>query len=200
MSLTLLKENLEKLGYTAHLFENRREAADYLDAAIDQRRVGMGGSITLKELQLAPRLAAHNELIWHWEPTEGRTVPEMLAAAAEADVYLSSVNAIAETGEIVNIDGNCNRVSSILYGHEAVYLVIGRQKVAATLEEALLRAKNVAAPKNAARLERHTPCVTAGRCMNCSSPERICRATVIMDRPPRGPHYEILLINEELGY
>ena len=75
MSLALLKENLEKLGYTAHLFDSRREAADYLDAAIDGKRIGMGGSITLKELQLAPRLAAHNELIWHWEPREGRTVP-----------------------------------------------------------------------------------------------------------------------------
>lgn len=200
MPFTLLKENLERIGYTVRVFEGRREAAAYLDAAIDQRRVGIGGSITVRELDVAARLATHNEVLWHWEPTEGRTAAETLAAAAGAEVYLSSVNAIAETGEIVNIDGNCNRVSSILYGHEEVYLIIGRQKVAKTLREAILRAKNIAAPKNAERLGKATPCVAAGHCSDCSSPDRICRAVVVMERPPRGPRYEILLINEDLGY
>ena len=200
MSLTKCREALLARGYRVSVHQTAKEAAEYLNAQIDGVSVGVGGSMTVREMGLCESLAAHNTVYNHWEPPAGMTAREVQAAAATAEVYLSSVNALSLDGVIVNMDGACNRVAGTLFGHKRVYFIVGSNKLAKDEAAAVFRTRNVAAPKNAARLERHTPCVTAGRCMNCSSPERICRATVIMDRPPRGPHYEILLINEELGY
>ena len=200
MDLHTLKENLEARGYAVSCFGSAREAAAYLDAAIDGETVAIGGSITAREMGVAPLLATHNELIWHWEPCEGMTAAEALTAARSATVYLTSCNAIAESGEIVNIDGTGNRVAATLYGPRRVYFLVGSNKVTRDEESAVSRARNVAAPKNAARLGRKTPCVAAGKCMNCRSPERICRALTVLWEAPRGAAYEVILIDEPLGY
>ena len=194
------KAALEARGYRVSIFPTAQAAADYLNAAIDGTVVAIGGSITVREMGLAPLLASHNEVIWHWEPREGRTAADELAAARTAEVYLSSVNAIARTGEIVNIDGTGNRVAATLYGHRRVFLIAGENKLAPTEAEAVARARNIAAPKNAERLGRKTPCVAAGRCMDCRSPERICRALTVLWEAPRGADYEVILIGESLGY
>ena len=200
MDLHTLKENLEARGYAVACFGSAREAAAYLDAAIDGETVAIGGSITAREMGVAPLLATHNELIWHWEPCEGMTAAEALTAARSATVYLTSCNAIAESGEIVNIDGTGNRVAATLYGPRRVYFLVGSNKITRDEKSAVSRARNVAAPKNAARLGRKTPCVTAGKCMNCRSPERICRALTVLWEAPRGAAYEVILIDEPLGY
>ena len=120
----------------------------------------------------------------------------------DTQVYISSVNGLAETGEIINIDGNGNRVASTLFGHETVYLVVGSNKLAPDYESALWRARNIAAPKNAQRLNRKTPCAVKGdRCYDCSSPDRICRALVVLwGKPNTVKKMEILLVDEALGY
>lgn len=200
MDLQAVKAALTARGYAVSVFSTAREAADYLNAAIDGETVAIGGSMTVEEMGLAPRLATHNELIWHWHPRDGRTAEEELAAARTATVYLSSVNALSGTGEIVNIDGTGNRVAATLYGHRRVYFLVGANKLAPTESEAIARARNVAAPKNAARLGRPTPCVAAGRCMDCRSPARICRALTVLWEAPRGAEYEVILIGEPLGY
>lgn len=200
MQLKELQERLTALGYRASVFATAEEACQYLEGAIGGRTVAIGGSMTVKEMGLADRLRRAGEVIWHWEPAEGEAPGDLLRTARTAPLYISSVNAIAESGEIVNIDGTCNRLSSILYGHETVYFVIGRNKIAKDLTSAIERARNIAAPKNAARLGRATPCVKAGRCMNCASPERICHAISVFYDAPRGATYEVILINEELGY
>ena len=147
MNFDTVQSNLEKLGYTVRTFAAGAEASAYLNTAIDGVSVGFGGSCTVQELGLYDSLAAHNEVHWHW--TDG---PKQRELAAQTQVYISSVNGLAETGEMINIDGNGNRVASTLYGHEKLYLVIGRNKLAATYDEALWRARNIAAPKNAQRL------------------------------------------------
>ena len=195
-----LKKNLEARGYAVSHFATAAEAAAYLDRVIDGECVAIGGSITVKEMGLAPLLSAHNELIWHWEPAEGRTAAEELTRARSADVYLTSCNAIAESGEIVNIDGTGNRLSASLFGHARVYFIVGSNKLAENETAAIARARNVAAPKNAVRLGRNTPCVKAGRCMDCHSPERICRAMTVLWEAPRGADYEVVLVDESLGY
>lgn len=188
-------ENLQKLGYTVKLFATKAEAADYLDAAIDGTTVGIGGSMTVQELGLHDRLAAHNEVHWHWVGG-----PAEREAAMTTKVYLTSANGLAETGEIVNIDGGGNRVSSTLYGHEKVYFIIGRNKLADTYDQALWRARNIAAPKNAQRLGRKTPCAVKGdRCYDCKSPERICRGLVVHWGPMLAFETEIVLVDEDLG-
>ena len=99
-------------------------------------------------------------------------------------------------------DGNGNRIASTLFGHETVYLVVGSIKLAAVYESALWRARNIAAPKNAQRLNRKTPCAVKGdRCYDCGSPDRICRALVVLwGKPNTVKKMEILLVDEALGY
>ena len=107
---------------------------------------------------------------------------------------------MAETGEILNIDGTGNRVASTLYGHNKVYFIIGINKIAPDFESALWRARNIAAPKNAQRLNRNTPCAVKGdRCYDCKSPDRICRGLTVLWGPMMGMETEIVLIDEPLG-
>ena len=125
---------------------------------------------------------------------------EARAKAAHADVYITSANGLTENGEVINIDGAGNRVASTLYGHKRVYFIIGRNKLAPTYDEALWRARNIAAPKNAQRLGKKTPCAVKGdRCYDCKSPDRICRGLVVLWGPSMGVETEIVLVDEDLG-
>ena len=190
-----LQESLNKHGIGCTVFANRQAAVDYLDGAIDGATVGFGGSVTLQELGLFEKLQAHNQVIWHWKDPSGT-----VAEATAAPVYLSSLNGVAETGELINIDGSGNRVSATLFGHEKVYFVIGRNKLAPTYEAAVYRARNVAAPQRARQLGKKTPCaVKADRCYDCQSPERVCRGLVTLWGPMLGMETEVLLVDEDLG-
>ncbi len=201
MAFGKVKEILEKNGFKVSEFATAGEAADYLDGAIDGTTVGFGGSMTLTEMGLKERLEKHNEVFWHWHPKEGCTEAETRAAAAAAEVYLTSVNGLAETGEIINIDGTGNRVASTLFGHKKVYFVVGVNKLAPDYESALHRARNIACVKNAQRMKRKTPCVAGGRCFDCSSPDRICRGLVVLWEKLLGPvEMEVVLVGEPLGY
>ena len=200
MDFSRVKENLEKRGFTVSVFDTAAAAADYLDAAIDGKSVGFGGSITLQQMGLAERLEQHNELFWHWKVKEGTTPADALRDARSAEVYVTSVNGLAESGEIINIDGTGNRVAAMLYGHKKVYFVVGSNKIAPDYEGALHRARNIAAPMNAKRLDRKTPCTEGGRCFDCSSPERICRGLAVLWEKMGGSDMEVVLIDETLGY
>lgn len=197
MNFNTVKENLEKHGFSVSCFETKEEACQYLKENIQGKTVGFGGSMTLQEMNLYDILKDNNTVYWHWiEKT-----PELLKKAAFADVYISSANGLAETGEIINIDGTGNRVAATLYGHDKVYFVAGKNKLAANFHLAYDRAKNIAAPLNAKRLNRNTPCAVKGdKCYNCNSKERICRETAVLTNPPTNGDYEIILINEDLGY
>ena len=192
---TKLMENLKRRGYQVRRFATAQEAADYLDGQIDQTTVAIGGSMTIKELGLYDRLASHNRAVWHWE---GGSLEE----AAQTQVYLSSVNGLAETGELINIDGAGNRVASTIYGHRRVYFVVGSNKIASDYDAALWRARNIASPKNAQRLGKQTPCAAKGdRCYDCQSPDRICRAlTVLWEKPTGVEQMEVILVDQPLGY
>lgn len=199
MDFTALKERLERNQFTVSVFATGQEAAGYLDQAIDGRTVGCGGSMTLQELGLYDRLAAHNTLYYHGAAQDPQAA---MAAAASAQIYICSVNAIAaDEGALLNIDGTGNRASASLFGHEKVYFVVGRNKVAPDFHQALWRARNIAAPKNAQRLHRRTPCAAKGdRCYDCDSPERICNGLVVYWKRLRGVEMEVVLIDQELGY
>lgn len=190
-----LAKNLQRMGIALRCFDTPEAAADYLDSAIDGTTVGFGGSVTVQELGLYPRLASHNRAFWHWQGNKPQD-------AVGAEVYICSVNGLAATGEIINIDGTGNRVASSLYGHERLYYVAGINKLEPDFEKALWRARNIAAPLNAKRLNRKTPCAVKGdRCYNCSSPERICRAFSVLTGSSNGiGRTELVLIDAQLGY
>ena len=194
-----VKQNLEARGFSVSVFATAAEAADYLDSAIDNTSVGFGGSVTLEQMGLYERLERHDRVNWHWRPTvDGADARQ---AAMTAEHYITSVNGLAETGELINIDGTGNRVASTLYGHKKVWFVVGRNKLAPTYEEALWRARNIAAPKNAQRLKRKTPCaVKADHCYDCKSPERICRGLVVLWEAIGSMEMEVVFVDEALGY
>ena len=201
MDLNKTTAALKRNGYQVSLFENKEEAAAWLNQQIDQTSVGIGGSVTLRQLGIYESLSAHNRVFWHWYPEESQTPDQARAAAAQAKVYLTSVNAISESGEMINIDGHGNRLASTLYGHEKVYFVAGVNKIAPDLASAVARARNTAAPRNAQRLDCKTPCAVRGdRCFDCRSEERICNAMVIHYRKMTSCEMEVVLIKESLGY
>ena len=195
MAFETVKTNLEERGFTVTVFATAAEAAEYINAQVDNTTVGIGGSMTVQSMGLYEKLAEHNEVHWHWVNGPGEHVP-----ASTADVYLTSANGLSEAGEIINIDGAGNRVASTLFGHRKVYFIIGKNKLAPTYDEALWRARNIAAPKNAQRLGKKTPCAVNGdRCYDCKSPERICRGLVVHWGPMMGKDMEVVLVDEDLG-
>lgn len=189
-------KNFESHGIKARYFETGEQARQAIVQAVQGKRVAFGGSVTLQQLGFYEALEQNNSVFWHWvTPTEKRREREK-----ECEVFFTSANALSRTGEIVNIDGTGNRVSATLFGHEKVYFVIGRNKLAPTYEAAVYRARNVAAPQRARQLGKKTPCaVKADRCYDCRSPERVCRALVTLWGPMLGMETEVLLVDEDLG-
>lgn len=190
-------ERLRKNGFEVTRFATGGEAADYIAENLSGRTVGIGGSMTVRGLNIYDRIRDNNTVYWHM------IVPgdETMSAASAAQVYITSVNAISEEGYIVNIDGRGNRVAGTLMMKDKVYLLVGKNKLAGDLPAAIERARTVAAPLNAERLETRTPCAVDGKCHDCSSPDRICNALVVFWRKPFWcKSMEILLIDEDLGF
>ena len=199
MDVQRTMDSLNHKGFEVRFFETAQEAADYLYGSIWGKTVGIGGSVTIQQMGLYERLTEHNTVHWHWVKNDMDT----RTAAAGAQVYLTSANAIAETGEIVNIDGAGNRVAATLYHHERVVYVAGVNKIAPDLESAVFRARNVAAPLNTRRLGLKTPCAVGKemRCYNCSSADRICCGVATLLWPMRSIKVtEVVLVGESLGY
>jgi hypothetical protein len=117
-----------------------------------------------------------------------------------SDLFLSSVNAVTMNGELVNIDGMGNRVNATNFGPKQVILVAGYNKIVADVESAIKRIKNVTAPMNAARLNLDVPCAKLGKCVDCNSPNRMCRIVVIHEWKPTWTDILVILVREELGY
>ncbi len=194
MDFTKTAKNLEGNGFAVSRFATAAEAAAHLETAIKGETVGFGGSVTLKAMNLDKHLAKNNQVIWHWiDPDARARFPEFTA-------YIASANALAETGELVNIDGAGNRLSATLFGPKRIYFVVGKNKLRPDLASAIDRARNVASPLNARRLEKATPCVKDLRCHDCRAKDRICGAMVIHMRPMHGTRTEVVLIDEDLGY
>ena len=195
MKLNKVAQTLQQSGFSVQQFDVATDAADYLNQAIDGKTVGFGGSMTLEAMDLWNRLNAHNTVYSHLHGFPAG--PE----AATAQIYISSANALSETGELVLIDGDGNRASAVLFGHEKVYFVISKNKLASTYEEAVWRARNIAAPLNARRKQKNTPCaIKADRCYDCKNADRICRAMVTIWQPLTSMEMEVVLVNEELGF
>ena len=201
MQLLNLQKNLENLGYVVKVFDEKEQATEYLSTTLVNQTIGIGGSVSVSQMGLYEKLKANNTVFWHLRLQDGQDVKQVRKDATRADIYISSVNAISEQGEIVNIDNTGNRVAACTFGCEKVYFIIGENKISPNLEQAIHRARNVASPLNAKRLGFKTPCAVKGdKCYNCNSEQRICRNLSIFLKKPTGCIYEIILIKEPLGY
>lgn len=188
--------NLQLRGYSVRYFETAAEAADYMNAEIQNTAVGIGGCMTAQELGLFDSLSKNNEVYWHWKAPG----PETIARANAAPVYITSANAMTEDGEILNIDGRGNRLAGQVYGNKKLYIIAGTNKICPDFSSALERARNVAAVKNGKRFPAQTPCKLDDKCHDCRSADKICRALLVLWAPMMGMEAEVVLIGEELGY
>lgn len=200
------KKTIEKL--VAHDFEaiyvtTKEEAVQEICKYITPTmRIGVGGSLSIRELGILEKLEAQGNTVYnHWKPGLSKeNVLEIRKSQMTSDLFLSSSNAITLNGELVNIDGIGNRVNSINFGPGKVILVAGYNKIVEDAQEGIKRIKNVAAPLNARRLNVDVPCAKVGKCVDCNSPNRICRVIVIHERNPSLTDILIILVGEELGF
>ncbi len=163
--------------------------------------VSWGGSESIKEIGLMD--AIHNgdyELIDRAAAKTPEESRQLYAKTVMADYYLMSSNAITLDGELINIDGNGNRVACLIQGPSHVILVIGMNKVVTDVKSGIARVRNMASPANAIRLGRNLPCATTGVCHDCLSPECFCNQIVITRRSGHTGRIKVYLVAEDLGY
>lgn len=198
-NLDILRKNLIKRRFNTVVCNDKQEAAQFILETFPVNQdmiIGMGNSLTLEALEIKEMWSKETPNIYQHalDSSEDETKKALLA-----DIYLTSANAISYDGQIVNIDGTGNRTAATCYGPKQVIYVIGKNKIVKSLEEAMDRARNTAAVKNAKRYSRKTPCTITGKCEDCLSPECICGVMTIHRKQPYGLKITVILVNEELG-
>ncbi len=194
--------NLKKRHFEAYFCETAEEAVKKaLELIPEGASVSWGGSMTIRDMGLTKALKEGNyQVTDRDEAVSEEEVRKAYRAAFDAEYYLTSANAVSEDGVLVNIDGRGNRVAAMVYGPEYVIVVAGLNKVAKTVEEAVSRARNVAAPTNQHRFDHRTPCMSAGICENCLSPDCICNQILITRNASPAGRIKVILVGEDLGY
>ncbi|MGD8978714.1 MAG: lactate utilization protein [candidate division WOR-3 bacterium] len=186
-------------AYFADIEQTNNELLSVIPA---KASVGIGGSVTIRELGIIDKLEKRgNKVVHHWKkdiPKEKNR--EVRKAEGIADYYLSSANALTKDGDIINIDGIGNRVAHMIYGPDNVIIIAGYNKIVTDIDEGILRSREVAAVINAHRLGLKTPCAPTGKCVDCNAPTRICRVTTIIQYRPWQTNIRVMLVNEHLGF
>lgn len=194
---TVIK-GLQSRNMTGYYAADKNEAlAKVLEIIGEGSTVAMGGCHTAHEIGLIEALNAGN---YHYIDRSKLTQREGLLAAYDADVFITSTNAMTDDGILVNIDGNSNRVSCIAQGPKKVVFIVGMNKVCPDLDDAMKRARNVAAPTNAQQFDVKTPCKTTGKCFDCKSPDTICCQFLITRYSRHTGRINVVLVNDVLGY
>ena len=192
---------LEKNGFQTSFASTRDEALEKVLSLVPQSaKVGVGGSVTLREISLIDVLTMRgNTVSQHWHQPE-QNVVRIMREELNSDVYLASSNAVTEDGRLINIDMTGNRVAAMIFGPPKVILVIGVNKIVKDVDEGIKRVKNVATPMNAHRLGLKVPCASTGVCTDCDAEDRLCRVTTIIEKRPSRSDISVILVGEELGF
>ncbi|GFI01687.1 MAG: lactate utilization protein [Lachnospiraceae bacterium] len=193
----LASRNME--GY---FFENSASCVSAITDLVENGSIiSWGGSESIKECGLMDAIKSGNYILIDRlsakTPEEGR---ELYAKTVLSDYYLMSSNAITYDGELINIDGNGNRVACLIHGPKYVLMVVGMNKLVSDVESGYKRVRNLASPANAKRLGRNTPCFHTGKCGNCLSDECMCSHLVVTRRCNIPGRIKIFFVAEELGY
>lgn len=194
--------NLERRNMEGFFFESSSDMIrDLLPRIPAGSIVTWGGSETLTDTGLldAVRKGPY-EILDRAVPQTPEEKRLFYSQSVLSDVYLMSTNALTYEGELINIDGNGNRLACLMQGPREVYVIAGMNKLVGSVEEGIHRIQNIAAPANVQRLGKQTPCATLGRCANCFSPESICSQVVITRRSGIKGRIKVVLIAENLGY
>ncbi|MDD3411608.1 MAG: lactate utilization protein [Eubacteriales bacterium] len=196
-------EGLRRGGFEVVELQTAAQAREYLLEHIEAgAAIGVGGSVSVRETNALPALEQKGCKVYTSWGAKPEDVPAIRERSRKADVYLTSANAVTRGGELVFIDGFCNRVGAILDGPQTVYFVVSHSKwVDGDIHTAVARIKRTACPQNARRLGLNTPCAQTGVCRERECGEEcMCRATVMLSRVPRGRRMTVLLVEEALGY
>lgn len=195
-------KNLEKRNMEGYYFD---DSASCVKAIIDLMEEGSvvswGGSESVKECGLMDAIQGGKyTLIDRMTAKSPEEAREIFSKTVLADYYLMSTNAITMDGELINIDGNGNRLACLIHGPKHIIMVVGMNKLVSTVEEGYDRVRDIATPANTVRLNKNTPCAHTGRCGDCLSPDCICNQVVITRRSGHPGRIKVFFVAEELGY
>jgi hypothetical protein len=196
------RKALESNGFESQFVPDGQSAVTaVMDMIPDGATVGIGGSTTLNQIGFFEAAKVRgmkllNPFAQGITPEERNAVTRKIFSC---DYFLCSTNAITEEGQLYNVDATGNRVAAMFFGPKKTVVVCGINKIVKDLEQARKRVWNLAAPMNAKRLGRKTPCTQTGVCSDCNSPERICNISVEIVKKPTRSDILVLLVGELLG-
>ena len=197
----ILVKNLQSRHFEAYYCATKEEALEKaLELIPKGASVGWGGVMSAAQIGL---LDAVRQGDYRAIDRERCTTPDEKIQAAKdamfADVFLTGANGLSLDGEMVNIDGQGNRVAAIVYGPKEVLVIAGMNKVSDTLEDAITRARTVAAPLNQQRFMLNNPCTVTGTCADCKSETCICNQILITRHCRPVGRIKFILVGEDLG-
>lgn len=203
MKIEATMKALTKNNITPHFVENSSQLIALLSEMVPKKsRVAVGGSMSLFESGVMEFLRANDLEFWD-RYTPGLTaedIRQIYLKSFDADIYFTSSNAVTEDGCLFNVDGTGNRVAAMVYGPRQVFVIVGENKLVKDLPAAIARNREIAAPANAKRLNRETPCAKTGFCTDCNSPERVCADYVLMKHQGLKDRVHVFIVGESLGY
>ncbi len=194
---------LNKRNMTAYYCQSKEDCTKKVLSLIPQGSViSWGGSESIKECEIPTKLKAEGiyTVLDRSEYVTPEAQQEFALKSFQSDYFLMSTNAITLDGELINVDGNGNRVASLIYGPKHVIVVVGMNKVVSSVQEGYKRTRNIASPPNTVRLNKNTPCSVTGKCGDCMCDDCICNQIVITRRSRDKDRIIVLLVNDNLGF
>ncbi len=195
--------NLQKNNMAGYYAKNTKELLSLLSKLLSKgERIGCGDSITLEETGVFEYLRS-GDFTFYDKHQPNLTSEEKRAIYLknfDSDTFITGTNAVTTDGQLFNIDGNGSRVAPMIYGPKQVIVVVGVNKLVDTVEDAICRARQIAAPLDAKRLHKNTPCVKLGKCINCKHEQRICNDFVLISRQFSKDRIKVIFINGNYGY
>ncbi len=193
---------LEKRNMNGYYCETKEDCCELVLSMIeDNSTVTWGGTESIKECSIPERLSESGKCtVIDRAAFAPESMKDYYKKAFCANYYLMSTNAITLDGELMNIDGNGNRVASLIFGPDKVIIVTGMNKVVSEIQDAYDRIRNIASPPNTIRLGKNTPCAATGKCGNCLCDDCICSQIVVTRRSRDKDRIHVILVGESLGF
>jgi len=207
LKLDAVKQRLEGNKFDVYIADSAEKAKDIalntIIPPLGAKSVSWGGSVSFVSTGLFHALKDNPD--FEVMDTFDTSLPaeqkfELRRRSLMADLFITGTNAVTEDGQLVNLDMIGNRVAAIMWGPKNVLLIVGRNKICRTLDDAISRVKNYAAPVNCMKLNKKTPCAKTGVCHDCSSPDRICNYWTVTEKSFQQGRIKIILVNEDLGF
>lgn len=197
-----LKGNFKSRNIEVECFNNLEEVKSRILNIIPiECSIGIGHSSTLKKINITNSLLQRGNIVYDKELGKDREECKAIKKKAlTTDWYITGSNAVSVDGRIVNVDHSGNRVAAITFGPDKVIIVVGRNKIVETLDDAIRRVKNVSGPLNAKRAGFNPPCVTLNKCVDCVSKERVCNSLSIIEGQSEVGRIKLFIVDEECGF